>query len=229
VAIGEQMREAALALQSRCGTPFTLFDRLTGVAPVDSLVTLLMRLAGRDAPARVKRQRSQLLDAMLDGHFHLGQVRVAIGAEPDLLAAVGHLLVEMGAELSVAVTTTKSPLLADLPAAEVVIGDLEDLEQGARAAGCDLLITHSHGRQAAERLGKPLLRLGLPLFDRIGNAHRRHIGYRGTRDLIFEIANLMMAQIAHHGPDHWPLPEASLAAAAPHPPVGVAQATGAAA
>jgi nitrogenase molybdenum-iron protein NifN len=29
-------------------------------------------------------------------------------------------------------------------------------------------MTHAHGRQAAERLGIPLFRLGIPQFDRIG-------------------------------------------------------------
>jgi nitrogenase molybdenum-iron protein NifN len=139
-------------------------------------------------------------------------VKVAIGAEPDLLCACGHLLAEMGAELAVAVTTTHSPLLAALPTTEVVIGDLEDLELAAQAAGCALLMTHSHGRQAAERLGLPLFRVGLPLFDRIGNAHRLHVGYRGTRTLVFELANTLIEQQTHHGPADWPLPEASLAA-----------------
>jgi nitrogenase molybdenum-iron protein NifN len=69
------------------------------------------------------------------------------------------------------VTTTRSPLLERLPVAEVLIGDLEDFEHSAQAAGCDLLMTHSHGRQAAQRLGKPLFRIGIPMFDRIGNAH----------------------------------------------------------
>jgi len=109
------------------------------------------------------------------------------------------------------VTTTKSPVLERLPAREVLIGDLEDLERGA--AGCDLIVTHSHGRQAAQRLGKPLYRIGIPLFDRIGAAHRLSIGYRGTRNLIFELGNLMIDQIAHHGPDSWPLPQASIDAA----------------
>jgi len=101
-----------------------------------------------------------------------------------------------------------------LPAKQVILGDLEDLEIGAAAANCDLLITHSHGRQAAEKLNKPLLRIGFPVFDRIGNAHRRMVGYRGTMDFIFEIANLMMEQIVHHHPGDWPLtPEAAAAAA----------------
>jgi nitrogenase molybdenum-iron protein NifN len=213
LAIGEQMRPAAEALQARCGVPFTLFERLTGLSASDALVQQLSALSGRGVPARLRRQRSQLVDAMLDGHFHFGNVKVALGAEPDLLFAVGSFLAEMGAELSVCVTTTASPLLARMPAAEVVIGDLEDFELAAKASGCDLLITHSHGRQAAERLCKPLFRLGIPTFDRIGNAHICHIGYRGTRNLVYEVGNLLMAQIPHHGPGDWPLSPAAVAAA----------------
>ena len=215
IAIGEQMRPAAQALQARCGVPFTLLDRLTGLAASDALVRTLMHLSGREAPARLRRQRSQLVDAMLNGHFHTGGVKVAIAAEPDLLWAVGGLLAEMGADIAAAVTTTHSPLLERLPTQEVVIGDLEDFEQAARAAGCQLLITHSHGRQAAERLGLPLFRMGLPLFDRIGNAHRVTVGYRGTRNLIFDIANQMIDQIPHHGPGDWPLSPEARAAARP--------------
>ncbi|MBL8306204.1 MAG: nitrogenase iron-molybdenum cofactor biosynthesis protein NifN [Rubrivivax sp.] len=213
LAFGEQMREAAEALQARTGVPFTLFDRLTGLTATDAFVAKLSELSGREAPPRIRRQRSQLVDAMLDAHFHTGQVRVALAAEPDLLWAAGSCLAEMGMELAVAVTTTKSPLLERLPLAEVVIGDLEDFEQSAQAAGAQLLMTHSHGRQAAERLGLPLFRIGIPMFDRVGNAHICHVGYRGTRRFVCDVANLMIEQIPHHGPDDWPLPAASVAAA----------------
>jgi len=214
LAIGEQMRPAALALQQRCAVPFTLFDRLTGLTATDALVRHLALLSGRAVPAKIRRQRSHLVDAMLDGHFHFGNVKVALGAEPDLLWSAGQFLAEMGAELAVCVTTTKSPLLARLPAAEVIIGDLEDFESSARAAGCDLLMTHSHGRQAAERLARPLFRLGIPSFDRIGNAHICHVGYRGSRQFVYEVGNLLMESLGHYGPDDWPLPAASLNAAA---------------
>ncbi|WP_372527551.1 nitrogenase iron-molybdenum cofactor biosynthesis protein NifN [Piscinibacter sp.] len=217
LAVGEQMREAAQALQAIAGVPFELFDRLTGLAANDRFLMKLAELSGRPVPAKYRRQRSQLLDAMLDGHFYFGATRVAIGAEPDLLLAAGSLLHEMGATLACCVSTTHSPALERVPAEQVILGDLEDLERGA--VDCDLLITHSHGRQAAERLGKPLFRLGFPIFDRIGNAHRRHVGYRGTLNLIFEIGNLLMEQIPHHGPDHWPLPQAARDAAAARPAV----------
>ena len=216
LAIGEQMRPAATTLQTRCEVPFTLYDRLTGLTATDAFLQHLAQLSGRPVPARWRRQRSQLVDAMLDGHFHSAHQRVALPAEPDLLWSVGSFLAEMGAELSVCVSTTPSPLLARLPTNEVVIGDLEDFEMAAKAADCTLLMTHSHGRQASERLGIPLFRLGIPTFDRIGNSHRCFIGYRGTRNLVYEVGNAFMAQIHRHGPGDWPLPALSLAAAQGH-------------
>ncbi|MBY0431316.1 MAG: nitrogenase iron-molybdenum cofactor biosynthesis protein NifN, partial [Rhodospirillales bacterium] len=185
LAIGEQMRPAAKLLESGNRVPFQVFPRLTGLQAVDGFVKALADLSGRPVPDRLKRRRSQLVDAMLDGHFYFGGKRVAIAAEPDLLFALGSFLAEMGAEIGTAVTSTTSPLLETLPADEVVIGDLDDWERGA--ADCDLLIAHAHGRQAAERLHLPLFRAGFPLFDRLGAAHRVSVGYRGTRDLIFEI------------------------------------------
>jgi nitrogenase molybdenum-iron protein NifN len=211
IGVGEQTRESAEALQTIAGTPLEIFDRLTGLEVNDRLLQRLAQVSGRPVPAKYRRQRSQLLDAMLDGHFYTGGIKVAIAAEPDLLLAVGSLLHEMGAELRCCVSTTKSASHALLPTETVILGDLEDLERGA--ADCDLLVTHSHGRQAAERLNKPLLRIGFPVFDRIGNAHRCQVGYRGTMALIYEISNLMIEQIGHHHATDWPLTPEALRAA----------------
>ncbi|WP_036285694.1 nitrogenase iron-molybdenum cofactor biosynthesis protein NifN [Methylocystis sp. ATCC 49242] len=201
IAIGEQMREAAKTLEARADVPFMLFDRLTGLAVNDEFMSFLTRISGRPAPIKFRRQRGQLVDAMLDGHFHFGGKRIAIGAEPDLLHSVSHWLKEMGAEVAAAVTTTSSVLLENIPSEEVIIGDLEDLEK--RAADCDLIITHSHGRQASDRLGVPLYRMGLPMFDRLGAAHEVSVGYRGTRDLIFALGNIFIGQTPEPTPDSW--------------------------
>lgn len=201
IAVGEQMRAAAHALETKAGVPFTLFDRLTGLAPNDDLMALLSRVSGRPAPAKYRRQRGQLVDAMLDGHFFFGGKRVAIGAEPDLLWSTASWLADMGCEIAAAVTTTTSPVLERVPVDEVLIGDLEDLER--RAADCDLLLTHSHGRQVAEHLDIPFYRLGIPTFDRLGAAHQVSVGYRGSRDLVFEIGNIFIAGAHEPDPDTW--------------------------
>lgn len=214
LAVGEQMRAAAEWLGKHIDAPVQLFDRLLGLGATDRLMAFLADHSGRPVPTKYRRQRSQLVDTMLDGHFYTGGCKVAIGAEPDLLHGVGQFLAELGCELAAAVTTTDSPLLEQLPAEEVLIGDLEDLE--ARAAGCDLLITHAHGRQMAERLEIPFLRMGLPIFDRLGAAHRLALGYRGSRDFIFEVANALIAHGHDPHPDDWSVsdaPEAGAAAA----------------
>jgi nitrogenase molybdenum-iron protein NifN len=200
LAIGEHMRPAAEALERKAGVPFKLFDRLVGLEAMDSFVVALMELSGQSVPDRYRRQRSQLTDAMLDSHFFFGGKRLAIAAEPDLLLAFGGLATEMGAEIGAAVTTVNAPVLARLSADTVVVGDLDDLERGAD--GCDLIITHAHGREVARRTGIPLYRAGFPMFDRLGAAHRVSVGYRGSRDLIFEIGNILMEHQAEHGPDH---------------------------
>ncbi len=204
IAIGEQMRDAAVALEQKAGVPFRLFDRLTGLAPNDAFIAFLSKVSGRPVPNKYRRQRSQLLDAMLDGHFSFGNKRIAVGAEPDLLYSVSAWLTEMGCTIEAAVTTTQSPMLEKIPADEVLIGDLEDLEN--RAADCDLIVTHSHGRQMSERLGVPLFRYGLPTFDRLGAAHKVSVGYRGTRNLIFEVGNIFMAEVHEPTPDTWANP-----------------------
>jgi nitrogenase molybdenum-iron protein NifN len=204
IAVGEQMRHAAEAMEKKTGTPFKLFPQLCGVDANDELMAFLSEISGRPAPMKYRRQRGQLIDAMLDGHFHIGGRKVAIGAEPDLLFDVAALLTSMGAHIVAAVTTTQSPVLERVETENVLIGDLEDLETLAKDKGCDLLVTHSHGRMGAARLNIPFFRIGVPMFDRLGAGHRMTIGYRGARDLIFDICNLL---IADHEENHEPTPD----------------------
>jgi len=204
IAIGAQMRRAAEAMEVKAGVPFRLFERLCGLIPNDEFMSFLSEISGRPVPVKYRRQRGQLADAMLDAHFHIGGRKLAIGAEPDLLFDLSSMLHEMGAHVTAAVTTTQSPVLERIKTEEVVISDLEDLEDLARAKDCDLLIAHSHGRQAAARLNIPFYRAGFPMFDRLGAGHQLSIGYRGTRDLIFDIANLV---IADREDNHQPTPD----------------------
>jgi nitrogenase molybdenum-iron protein NifN len=204
IAIGAQMRRAAEALQAKAGVPFRLFERLCGLIPNDEFIAFLSEISGRPVPLKYRRQRGQLADAMLDAHFHIGGRKLAIGAEPDLLFDLSSMLHEMGAKVPVAVTTTQSPVLERMPADDVLIGDLEDLENLAKARSCNFLIAHSHGRQAATRLKIPFYRAGFPMFDRLGAGHLLSVGYRGTRDLIFDISNLI---IADNEENHEPTPD----------------------
>ncbi len=191
VVVGSSLYPAADLLRARTGVADYRFDHLLGLDAVDRLTMVLREIASGEVPAAVARQRRQLADAMLDAHFFLGQRRLAIAAEPELLHAFSHLAASMGATVVAAVSPTDAPVLARVAAEEVAIGDLAELEQRARAGGADLLLSNSHAAVVAARLCIPLLRIGYPQHDRLGGYRRTWVGYRGSRRTLFDLANLL--------------------------------------
>ncbi|MDR3632221.1 MAG: nitrogenase iron-molybdenum cofactor biosynthesis protein NifN [Isosphaeraceae bacterium] len=200
--VGRSLERAADLLQEKTGVPEYRFDYLLGLEAVDALVYCLHRISGREVPKKLERQRSQLQDAMVDTHFMIGQTRVAIAADPDLLLGFSQCLTQMGAEVVAAVAPAAGPALASVPVDRVQIGDLEDLEKAARERRAELLFGNSHAVDSAERLGLPIVRAGFPQYDLIGGYQRTFIGYRGTRQLLFDLANLLAEQRAHAIPPY---------------------------
>lgn len=198
--IGRSLAAAADLLHERTGVPEYRFDSLIGLAATDTLLLTLAAISGRPVPEKLERQRSQLQDAMVDTHFMLGLVKVAIAADPDLLLALGRFLTEMGCELVAAVASCKAPVLVDVPATRVILGDLEDLEQAARSGHAELLLGNSHATATAQRLDVPLMRAGFPLYDWIGGYQRPWLGYRGARQALFDLANVLQSR--DHGAIH---------------------------
>ena len=198
--LGNSLFEAADFLKQQTGVPDYRFDCLMGLDAVDGFVAALAEISGKPVPEKIERQRAQLQDAMVDSHFMLGFARIAIAADPDLLYGFSRLVAEMGCEVVAAVAPARANILQDVIAAQVGIGDLEDLEIAAGRNGAQLLISNSHAVQTASRLGVPLLRAGFPQYDLIGGYQRLWVGYRGTRQTLFDLAN-MMVQHGHHEPE----------------------------
>ncbi|MBF0295117.1 MAG: nitrogenase iron-molybdenum cofactor biosynthesis protein NifN [Magnetococcales bacterium] len=192
--IGRSLFPASERLQQRCPMPMLRFEHLMGLDATDRLVAELCRLVGRKAPSRVERWRRQMQDAMLDSHFHLGGKRVAIAGELELVAGFHQLFAEMG-------TRTVAAVVPHAPSSTeglcLTVGDLDDLEILAVQEQAELLVGNSRLAETSERLRIPLLRAGLPIFDRMGGFRQTHIGYQGGRDLLFAMSNLLMACRPH--------------------------------
>lgn len=194
--VGRSLAKAADLLRARTGVADFRFDHLLGLEACDGFTTALAQISGLPVPEKIDRHRAQLQDAMVDTHFMTGFYRIAIAADPDLLAALGRFVTGVGAQIVAAVTPSRAEVLADLPCAEVRIGDLEDLERAAEAGGAQLLISNSHAAPIAERLAVPLLRAGFPQYDWVGGYARTWVGYRGARQALFDLANLFLGH--HH-------------------------------
>ncbi|MBI3480507.1 MAG: nitrogenase iron-molybdenum cofactor biosynthesis protein NifN [Nitrosomonadales bacterium] len=195
--LGNSLFDAADLLKERTGVPDYRFDSLMGLEPADSFISALAKISGKPVPEKIERQRAQLQDAMVDCHFMLGFARVAIAADPDLLFGFAQLVAEMGCEVVAAVVPARANILQSVCAAQVAIGDLEDLEITAKNNGAQLIISNSHAVETARRLQLPLLRAGFPQYDLIGGYQRMWIGYRGTRQTLFDLAN-MLVEHGHH-------------------------------
>jgi nitrogenase molybdenum-cofactor synthesis protein NifE len=190
--VGDSLARAARSLEERHGVPALGFTSATGLEAADALVAALSALSGRPPPPTLRRWRGRLLDAMADAHYQFGEKRVALALEADHLAGMTRFLAGMGCEIQAAIAATRTRGLDALPCPNVSVGDLEDLERAA--AGADLVVANSNGRQAAARAGvKAHLRTGLPVFDRLGAHQKVWVGYRGTLNLVFEVANLFQA------------------------------------
>ena len=194
--IGPSLHKAADLLKTRTGVPDWRFAGLMGLEDCDAFTQALATISGKPVPERIDRHRAQLQDAMVDCHFMLGFARLALAADPDLLGMQARFLAGMGAEIVSAVSPHKHESLAGLPIARVIVGDLEDMEKEARANDAQLVIANSHAAETADRLGLPLFRAGFPQYDLVGGYARTWVGYRGTRQALFDLANLMLRQ--HH-------------------------------
>lgn len=194
--IGPSLHKAADILKAKTGVPDYRFEGLMGLDDCDAFTQALAEISGKPVPPSIERQRAQLQDAMVDSHFMLGFARVALAADPDLLGQQVRFLTGMGAEIVAAVSPHKHDSLAGLPIPKVIIGDLEDMEKEARAGEAQFVMSNSHAVETAKRLGLPLMRSGFPQYDLVGGYARTWVGYRGSRQALFDLANLMLGQ--HH-------------------------------
>jgi nitrogenase molybdenum-iron protein NifN len=200
VVAGATASAAGELLAARTGAPLLAHPHLSGITETDALVSELMELTGRTAPRPVRRARERLADGLLDAHFVLGGVRVALAGEPDFLVAVGSLLRDVGAEIVTAVAPTPARGLAAAPFDEIVVGDLAEFAERAAAAGAELVVGSSHLREIAHRIGAAFLPLGFPIFDRLGATFAGTAGYGGSLRLLLDAANRVLDH--GHAPAH---------------------------
>ncbi len=190
--VGDSLSKAALKLKEKCAIPAYGFTSLTGLAETDRFMEVLSALSGRPVPEKHRRWRSRLMDAMVDCHYQFGTKKVALALESDNVKTLTRFLASMGCHIQAVLSATRTRGLDGLPSESVFVGDLEDLETAA--VGADLLVANSNGRQAAGKLKIGAhLRAGLPVFDRLGAHQKVWAGYRGTLNLVFEVANLFQA------------------------------------
>jgi len=193
---------AAYSLQQRCGVESIYLGMPVGLRETDRLYEALAALSGRTGSPEQLKDRGRLVDAFVDGHKYVSGKRALIYGEEDLVVALASLYSEAGLIPVVCASGGESGhLRAEIekvlmrPQPDLVVAqgaDFADIDEIADTARPDIIIGNSKGYKLARRLGKPLIRLGFPVHDRMGAQRIMHCGYRGALELYDRIVNALM-------------------------------------
>jgi nitrogenase molybdenum-iron protein NifN len=201
-AVLDPARTAGGYLKDAFGSTQVVQGLPIGVEASDRFFQTLERFSGRPAPAWHREERDRLVDSYIDGHKYCFGKRAAIYGDEDLVAALAVFLKEIGMEPVLCVSGGRTKRLGEVVAGlagpgqdyPVVLGDADftDLAEAAAGLNLDLMIGNCNGYRLSRELGIPLVRVGLPIHDRIGAARILTLGYRGTQQFFDRIINSLL-------------------------------------
>jgi nitrogenase molybdenum-iron protein NifN len=170
----------------------------------DEFFEALEKLSGREMPGKYAGERARLLDAYVDAHKYIFGKRAILFGEEDFVIGMAGFLQEIGVDPILCASGGKSgrfeaELRAHVPglAASALVKegfDFAEIAEATPSLDPDLFVGSSKGYSIARRAGRPLIRVGFPIHDRIGGQRVLHIGYRGAQQLFDLIVNTVMEQ-----------------------------------
>jgi nitrogenase molybdenum-iron protein NifN len=193
---------AARLLQEQFSVPATTMGLPIGIRKTDLFFETLADISGGEIPAKHTKERGRLLDSYIDGHKYVFGKRAVVYGEEDLVIGIAAFLTEVGIMPVLCATggdsgkfeTALKSQMSDCASQITVLEDADfaDIEAMTRELGADMLIGNSNGYKLARELAIPLIRVGMPVHDRIGASRIMHIGYRGTQQLFDRIVNALI-------------------------------------
>lgn len=190
-------------LQSNFDMQNHRMDMPIGIAACDRFFDTLETLtpAGQSMPQKYADQRGRLVDSYVDGHKYCFGQRAILYGEEDFVIAMAAFLSEIGIVPALIASGGKSGkmlsnlqrVLPDPEVCTIMDGvDFEEIADAAMDMHADLIIGNSKGFKLSQKLDIPLVRVGLPIHDRMGAARIVHLGYQGTQYLYDLIVNTLL-------------------------------------
>lgn len=169
-----------------------------GLEATDMFVGKLEELTGQPLPEEYEKERGRLLDAMVDAHKLLAEVKTCVYGDTEMVLGLTKLMKELGMRPQILATGTASPAFNRLakelaPAAKAMSGiDFSQIQEEVKAMDVELLVGPFTGRQIARSEKVPLLRVGFPNHDRFGANRQLALGYEGAAHLVDAMANSLL-------------------------------------
>ena len=195
--------DAAYELDNKCRVPAKILKSPIGIKASDEFIIALKDITGEDVPYEIEEERGQLVDIMVDNHYHYHGKKVAIFGDPDLVIALTEFILGLGMIPKYVLTGTPGERFvreingmlkeAGVENSKVkALGDLFTLHQWIKEEKVDLLMGGTHGKYIARAEDIPFVRIGFPILDRAVHSYLPVVGYRGAIRIIEMISNTLL-------------------------------------
>lgn len=194
--------DGAFELQKKCKVTSKQLKTPIGVAATDEFLMAVSQLSGKPIPYELEVERGQVVDVMVDCHYHYHGKSVALFGDPDVVIALTEFLLSLGMVPKYVLTGTpgeafekevKEMLLeAGVEGKVKAGGDLFTLHQWMKESPVDLLMGGTHGKYIAKAEDVPFVRIGFPILDRSVHSYMPIVGYKGAMRIIEMISNTLL-------------------------------------
>lgn len=202
ISLCKHVDSGAKFLEKRFDVPKISGFLPVGLQSTDDFISYICLLNQCDVPTVIEKERGRLIDAMVDAHPYNYGRKVAIYGDPDVVVALSRFTVELGMIPAIVCTGMESNRFLDdmktvseeSTSIPIVLqdADLYDLHYQIKENPVDLLIGNSYGARISKEEDIPLLRIGFPIYDRLGAQRMPIVGYKAGTGLVDTLANIIL-------------------------------------
>ena len=202
---------AAKLLDTKCKVPFEVVNLPIGLRATDTFVDALRKIAGVSVPESLMKERGQVVDVLTDMHQYFYGKKAALVGDPDHLISLAQFLTDMDMEVLYAVTGTPAgpkfeQYMRQSTGDKTVIthglgADMFYFHQLIKNGKPDLIFGNTYAKYIARDEDIPLIRVGFPIYDRVGHQYFPITGYRGALRLLEKILNALLDRQDRDAPE----------------------------
>ncbi len=194
--------EGAYELEKKCKVPAKTLKTPIGIKATDEFLMALSKLTGKEVAPELEEERGQVVDVMVDCHYHYHGKSVAIFGDPDVVTALTEFVLSLGMIPKYVLSGTPGEAFekeagdmlkeAGVKGKVKSAGDLFTLHQWIKEEPVDLLLGTTYGKYISRAEDIPLVRVGFPILDRSVHSYMPIVGYKGAMRLIEMISNTLL-------------------------------------
>jgi nitrogenase molybdenum-iron protein beta chain len=186
-------------LDTKCGVPCEILSLPIGIRSTDAFVNAL-RTCGGIVSDELEYERGQLLDVLTDMQQYFYGKKVALIGDPDHLVPLTEFLTDLGFNVRHVITGTpgKKFITRIKEAAgteDINVKEASDyfyLHQLIKNEKVDLILGNTYSKYISRDEDIPLVRIGFPIYDRVGHQYFPLLGYRGALRLVEKLLNALL-------------------------------------